>query len=447
MIARQRRLPEAARARRSSTTPSTSSTASAPIRDYALRAVKAAADGGRRLDRAVRHQRRQPARAGSPRSWARCARAIPTPARHPHPQRRRARGGQRAGRGRGRLHAGAGHDQRLRRALRQRQPDLDHPGPAAQDGPALRARREPGAPDRAVARGQRDRQHPPATRTRPTWASPRSRTRAACTSPRSRRWPRATSTSRPSGWATGATSSSPSCRAAATCACARGELGVDAQGERDGGARPRSRSSRTRATSSRRPRARSSCWCGAAAPATSPPFEVLDVVVIAERRRGKRDVRRGDGQAEGRRRDRPHRRRGRRARCTRSTARLRKALEPHYPRAARRPPGRLQGPHPRPRGGHRRQDARADRGRARRGALEHDRRVAEHHRGQRGRRWPTASSCTCCGSGTKQPLRLHRRPSWQRPNSGPPPCAHRPPRRGPNQRGCPFPLSKMSGRW
>ncbi len=33
---------------------------------------------------------------------------------------------------------GAGHDQRLRRALRQRQPDLDDPEPAAQDGQEMR---------------------------------------------------------------------------------------------------------------------------------------------------------------------------------------------------------------------------------------------------------------------------------------------------------------------
>ena len=79
--------------------------------------------------------------------------AVATPARHPHPQRRRAGGGQRPGRGRGGRHAGAGDDQRLRRALRQRQPHLHHPRPAAEDGPALRARREPGPPDRAVAHG------------------------------------------------------------------------------------------------------------------------------------------------------------------------------------------------------------------------------------------------------------------------------------------------------
>ena len=68
----------------------------------------------------------------------------PDAARDPHAQRQRPGGRQRAGRRRGRLHAGAGDDQRLGRALRQRQPDLDHPGAAAEDGPALRPRRAPG---------------------------------------------------------------------------------------------------------------------------------------------------------------------------------------------------------------------------------------------------------------------------------------------------------------
>ena len=43
-------------------------------------------------------------------------------ARHPSPQRRGPRGGQRARRGAGGLRAGAGHHQRLRRALRQPRP-------------------------------------------------------------------------------------------------------------------------------------------------------------------------------------------------------------------------------------------------------------------------------------------------------------------------------------
>ena len=62
-------------------------------------------------------------------------------ARHPRPQRRRVRGGQLAGRGARGRRPGAGDDQRLRRALRQRQPGLDHPQPRAQDG----ARLHPGA--------------------------------------------------------------------------------------------------------------------------------------------------------------------------------------------------------------------------------------------------------------------------------------------------------------
>ena len=56
------------------------------------------------------------------------------PGRHPHPRRRRLRRGELAGGGRGRRPHGAGHAERLRRALRQRQPDHDPPDARAQDG-------------------------------------------------------------------------------------------------------------------------------------------------------------------------------------------------------------------------------------------------------------------------------------------------------------------------
>jgi hypothetical protein len=60
---------------------------------------------------------------------------------HPHPQRRRAGGGQHDGcRGRRRPPC-AGHHQRLRRALRQRQHGQRHGQPGAQDRPHLAARR------------------------------------------------------------------------------------------------------------------------------------------------------------------------------------------------------------------------------------------------------------------------------------------------------------------
>ena len=62
-----------------------------------------------------------------------------------------------AGGRRGR-HAGPGHDERLRRALRQREPHLDHPEPAAQDG--LRVPAVAGGADRGVAPGRRDAQPP-----------------------------------------------------------------------------------------------------------------------------------------------------------------------------------------------------------------------------------------------------------------------------------------------
>ena len=78
---------------------------------------------------------------------------------------------------------GAGHDQRLRRALRQRRPDLGHRQPGAQEaglrGAAARRRR---ASDRAVAVRLRNGQHELPRRTSRSWARARSPTRAACTS-------------------------------------------------------------------------------------------------------------------------------------------------------------------------------------------------------------------------------------------------------------------------
>ena len=139
------RLPRRRRARRSSTTPSTSSTATTPNPEYALR-LPAGGRGGRgRLDRpATPTAARCPTR--SPRSCARCARPCRgVGARHPHPRRRRVRRGQRLAARRGGRPPGAGHDQRLRRALRQRQPHHDHPEPHAEDGLRDARRRAPRA--------------------------------------------------------------------------------------------------------------------------------------------------------------------------------------------------------------------------------------------------------------------------------------------------------------
>ena len=56
-----------------------------------------------------------------------------------------------------------GDDERLRRALRQREPDLDHPEPAAEAG--LRVPAVAGGADRGLAPGRRDAQ--PAARRQP----------------------------------------------------------------------------------------------------------------------------------------------------------------------------------------------------------------------------------------------------------------------------------------
>ena len=96
--------------------------------------VPAGRDRGRRRERdPLRHQRLEPpepGRRGDRRRGRRARRAGRD--RDPHPQRRRVRRRQLARRGRGRGAHGPGDDQRLRRALRQRQPGLDPAGAAAQ---------------------------------------------------------------------------------------------------------------------------------------------------------------------------------------------------------------------------------------------------------------------------------------------------------------------------
>ena len=223
---------------------------------------------GRRPDaRPVRHERRHAdRRAGAdPGRRPRLARGRPGLAGrhlgHPHPQRRRARGRQLDRRRAGRRPPRPGDDQRLRRALRQREHGLDPRQPRAQDAvPARAARwRRPGRPDRPVALGRGDRQRQTPTTTSRTSAGRRSPTRAASTAPR---WPRssaATSTSIPSPSATPGGSSSPSWAARRTRRSARASWATSSRASSI--RRPSassSSSSRTRASPSRAPRRRSS---------------------------------------------------------------------------------------------------------------------------------------------------------------------------------------------
>ena len=101
----------------------------------------------RPLPRALRHERRHAALGGG-RDRARDAAARPDAARDPRPQRRRVRGRELAGGGRGGGGARPGDAQRVRGALRERQPDLDHPEPHAE----ARAPGDPGAPPPRAAR-------------------------------------------------------------------------------------------------------------------------------------------------------------------------------------------------------------------------------------------------------------------------------------------------------
>ena len=123
--------------------------------------------GRRGRGRAVRHQRRDaPGRAGRRRH--RGGRGHRRPARHPLPRRHRVRGGQQPGRGGRRGQPRAGLRQRLRRAVRQRQPVQRGRQAAAQEGPGRAARRLPGRDEPGGPRDQRGdqrrAQHPPALR-------------------------------------------------------------------------------------------------------------------------------------------------------------------------------------------------------------------------------------------------------------------------------------------
>ena len=115
--------------------------------------------GRRRLPRPLRHQRRHHHGTAGRGGRGRSREAVSARPGHPRPQRRRRGGGQHPGRRRGRLHSGAGHHQRLRRALRQRQPDQHHRQPQAEDGHRLRQRRAARAPDGGLPLRERGRQH------------------------------------------------------------------------------------------------------------------------------------------------------------------------------------------------------------------------------------------------------------------------------------------------
>ncbi len=142
---------------RSSSTPSTSSTASRRPRLRARVPAGGRPTPGRELDRlcdtngahAAAPDRRRRAHRGRRGATGRAA-------RHPHPQRRRAARWPTRWPPWSRARAGAGHDQRLRRALRQRQPGLDHPRPAAEDGLRGSARRRLDRADRDRPLRRRD---------------------------------------------------------------------------------------------------------------------------------------------------------------------------------------------------------------------------------------------------------------------------------------------------
>ena len=123
---------------RRSTTPSTSSTATATTPPTRSRACARPPEAGAETRRAVRHQRRVAAAADRRRRSRAVRRRARRPASrvgiHCHNDAECGVANSLAAVAAGAT-PGAGHDERLRRALRQREPRLDHRQPAAQDGP------------------------------------------------------------------------------------------------------------------------------------------------------------------------------------------------------------------------------------------------------------------------------------------------------------------------
>ena len=396
------RLRGRAPAARSSTTPSTTSTATRPTRTTPWRPCARPAQAGARTlvlcdtnggtltDELVDDRPATHGRPGRP-----IAGGAAGHLGHPHPQRRRARRGQLAGRGRGRRAPRPGHDQRLRRALRQRQPG-QHPGrpgsrPSSRRCPPAAA---PGRPDRAVALRGRDRQHRARTTTSRTSAGRPSPTRAASTA---RRRPRSSAAYQHVDPAVVGNEIAPR-RVSELGGRANTQLRAEQLGQRLDGVDPRGPEPAHQAARGGRAGLRGrrgvvrAARSGATRRATRRPFRILDFTVLVEQRDGRELLRRGDGQGRGGGRGAPHR--GRRQRpgqrprqrpCARRSARSTRSSTPSTSSTtrsasstARRPPAAQtrviidssDGPR----------------------TWSHDGQRHEHHRGLGGRRWATRSS-------------------------------------------------------
>ena len=165
--------------------------------------------------------------------------------------------------------------------------------------------RRPGAAHRGVSLCQPRSPTCCPTTTRPMWGRAPLPTRRGCTSAPCSRAPTATSICDPALVGN-------EMRVLVSELAGRGniahkldelDLGVTLSAERDARTGPAaSKSWRARASSSRAPRARSSCWCAAASPAITPPFEVLDFLVLVEKRSEQRHPGRGHRQGAGGRR-------------------------------------------------------------------------------------------------------------------------------------------------
>ena len=166
--------------------------------EFSLRVLEGAAQVG--ADRLVLCDTNGGALPARGRAHRRRGRRLPRPGRRdrrPPPRRHRLWRRERARRRARRRDAGAGHDQRVRRAHRELQPHDDHPEPHDEDG----GRDAAAGPARAAHAGRAPRrragQHGAEPAGRVRRAARRSRTRPVCTSARSSSGPTRTSTSSP----------------------------------------------------------------------------------------------------------------------------------------------------------------------------------------------------------------------------------------------------------
>ena len=205
-----------------------------------------------------------------------------------------------------------GTRQRLRRALRQRQPRLDPARAAAEDGLRGRQRRAAREPDADRPLPRRALQHDRRTPTSPTSAATPSPTRPACTPPASPPTPAPSSTSTRPGRQRAARSSPPSSPARRRSAARPSRPGLELDDEAAARAVERLKEREHRGYHYEAAPASFELLLRREAGSYEPLFKLESFRVVDREARRRRGRDRGDDQGRGRRRALRARRRGQR---------------------------------------------------------------------------------------------------------------------------------------